>query len=95
VLSGDARPVSVPSEQVASYRELVRLQRNLVAAAARYKTAIRGLVALLFPEFGQVCAAPATTTAAGLLSSLPSAATFGAAGVDKVSARLKELSGQR
>lgn len=95
VLSGDARPVYVPSEQVASYRELVRLQSNLVAEAARYKTEIRGLVELLFPEFGQVFANPATTTAAGLLSSFPSAAAFVAAGGDKVSARLKELAGQR
>jgi transposase len=95
VLSGEARPVYVPSTEIASYRELVRMQSNLIAEAARYKTEIRGLVVVLFPEFSQVFADPSPVTAAGLLRSFPSAAAFTTAGVEKVTARLKELSGQR
>ena len=93
VLSGDARPVYVPSEQVTSYRELVRLESNLVTSTARYKTQIRGLVELLFPEVRQVFADPSTTTAAGLLSTFHSAAAFSVAGVNQVNPHLEKLSG--
>jgi transposase len=54
LLSGKARAGYVPSEHIATYRELVRLHTHLSDEAARYQNEIQALVVVLFPEFTQV-----------------------------------------
>src|SRR6266480_6902957 len=58
LLSGEARFGYVPTEQVATYRELVRLQQQLSEDVVRYKNEIHALLVVLFPEFTQVFADP-------------------------------------
>lgn len=95
LLSGEARPVYVPDEQIQAYRELVRVHTNLSDEAARYKQEIRDLVRALFPEFTQVFADPTGPTALGLLAAYPGAAAISAAGVEAVARKLKELAPRR
>jgi transposase len=54
LLSGEARPGYVPTELVATYRELVQLHSQLGDDSARYKNEIHALLSVLFPEFTQV-----------------------------------------
>src|SRR5215471_1208819 len=63
LLSGEARFGYVPSEQVATYRELMRLQKQLSDDVVRYKNEIHALLVVLFPEFTQVFADPTRPTA--------------------------------
>src|SRR5258708_6254923 len=51
LLSGEARVGYVPDEQIASYRELVRLHTQLSDELARDKNDIQGLLVVLFPDF--------------------------------------------
>lgn len=64
--SGEARRGYVPTERIATYRELVRLHTQLSDDIARYKNEIHALLAVLFPEFTQVFADPSRPTALGL-----------------------------
>ncbi len=48
LLSGEARAGYVPSEQVVTYRELVRLHTHLSDEAAAYQNEIQALVVVLF-----------------------------------------------
>lgn len=73
LLSGEARFGYVPSEQVTTYRELVRLQEQLSDDVVRYKNEIHALLVVLFPEFTQVFADPTRTTALAFLKRYPSA----------------------
>jgi transposase len=73
LLSGEARFGYVPSEQVATYRELVRLQHQLSDDVVRYKNEIHALLVVLFPEFTQVFADPTRATALAFLKRYPSA----------------------
>ena len=50
-------------EQVATYRELMRLQKQLSDDVVRYKNEIHALLVVLFPEFTQVFADPTRPTA--------------------------------
>ena len=56
LLSGEARRGSVPTELIATYRELVRLHSQLSDEVARYKNEIQALLSVLFPELTQVAA---------------------------------------
>ena len=67
LLSGDARFGYVPSEQVATYRELMRLQHQLSDDVVRYKNEIHALLVVLFPEFTQVFVDPTRPTALAVL----------------------------
>ncbi len=67
LLSGEARAGYVPSDQVATYRELVRLDTRLSDEAATYQNEIQALVVVLFPEFTQVFADPCGQTALTVL----------------------------
>src|SRR5215471_6225543 len=73
LLSGEARAGYIPSAQVATYRELVRLHSQLSEQAARYQNQIHALVVVLFPEFTQVFADPCLPTALAVLKAYPSA----------------------
>jgi transposase len=73
LLSGEARSGYIPSERVATYRELVRLHSQLSEQAARYQNQIHALVVVLFPEFTQVFADPCLPTALAVLTAYPSA----------------------
>jgi transposase len=73
LLSGEARFGYVPTEQVATYRELVRLQQQLSDDVVRYKNEIHALLVVLFPEFTQVFADPTRPTALAFLKRYPSA----------------------
>src|SRR5256714_6354150 len=73
LLSGEARMGYVPDEQVATYRELVRLHTQLADTAASYQNEIQALVVVLFPEFTQVFADPCLPTALAVLKAFPSA----------------------
>src|SRR2546430_4260270 len=73
LLSGAARAGYVPSERVATYRELVRLHSQLSEQAARFQNQIHALVVVLVPEFTQVCADPCLPTAVAILKTYPSA----------------------
>jgi hypothetical protein len=79
----------VPDEQVASYRELVRLHIQLSDELARDKNEIQGLLVVLFPEFTQVFADPCRLTATAVLQAYPSARAIRAAGVDTIAAILR------
>src|SRR6266851_5455974 len=73
LLSGEARAGYVPSDQVAAYRELVRLHTHLSDEAARYQNEIQSLVVVLFPEFTQVTARPCLPNAMAVLKAYPHA----------------------
>lgn len=89
LLSGEARVGYVPDEQVASYRELVRLHTQLSDEVARDKNEIQGLLVVLFPEFTQVFADPCRRTATTVLQAYPSARAIRRAGVDVIAAILQ------
>jgi transposase len=95
LLSDEVRPAYVPDEQVASYRELVRLHSALSDEAARYKQELRGLLVLVFPEFSQVFADPSRPQARALLARYPSAAAILSAGPEQLTASLHELAPRR
>ena len=80
LLSGEARSGYIPSEQVATYRALVRLHSQLSVEAARYQNQIHALVVVLFPEFSQVFADPCLPTALAILKAYPSAQAVAQAG---------------
>jgi hypothetical protein len=88
---GEARRGYVPTEQIATYRELVRLHTQLSDDIARSKNEIHALLIVLFPEFTQVFADPARPTALGLLKRYPSAQAMVAAGIEAITATLHEL----
>jgi len=81
----------VPTDQIATYREFVRLHTQLADEAARYKNEIQALLVVLFPEFSQVFADPCRSTAVALLKLYPSAQALAAAGVETIAAKLHEL----
>jgi transposase len=91
LLSGEARSGYVPTEVIATYRELVRLHTHLSDEVARYKNEIQGLLSVLFPEFSQVFADPCRATAIALLKRFPSAQAIAAAGVEAIAATLHEV----
>ncbi len=61
----------VPDEQVATYRELVRLHTQLSDTAASYQNEIQALIVVLFPAFTQVFADPCLPTALSVRNRLP------------------------
>lgn len=63
LLSGEARFGYVPSEEVTTYREMVRLHQQLTEEVTRYKNELHALLVVLFPEFSQVFADPSRPTA--------------------------------
>src|SRR6266581_4298598 len=63
LLSGEARAGYIPSERVATYRELVRLHSQLRDEGARSKNEIHALVVAVFPEFCTVFADPCRPSA--------------------------------
>ena len=89
--SAEARYGYVPSERIASYRELVRLHSQLSDEAARYKNEIHALLVVLFPEFTQVFVDPCRATALTLLQHYPSAQAFVEAGVESIAKQLHDL----
>ena len=91
LLSGEARRGYVPTELIATYRELARLQTQLTEDITRYRNEIHALLQVLFPEFSQVFADPCRPTALELLKLYPSAQAFVAAGVEPLAAKLHEL----
>src|SRR5450759_771346 len=91
LLSGEARRGYVPTELIATYRELVRLHTQLSDETTRYKNEIHALLTVLFPEFMQVFADPCRSTALALLKVYPSAQAIAAAGVEAITAKLHEL----
>ncbi len=91
LLSGEARRGYVPSELIATYRELVRLHTQLQDEGARYKNEIHALLAVLFPEMSQVFTDPCRPTALGLLKRYPSAKAMAEAGVEAIAVTLHDL----
>jgi transposase len=87
----EARPGYVPSELIASYREVVRLHTQLSDEAARSKHEIHALLQVLFPEFYQVFADPCRMTALAVLERYPSARAFAEAGIEPLAKLLHEL----
>jgi transposase len=67
LLSGEARRGYVPTDLIATYRELARLQTQLTEDVTRYRNEIHALLQVLFPEFRQVFADPCRPTALSLL----------------------------
>ena len=82
LLSGEARAGYVPSDQVVTYRELVRLHTHLSDEAAAYQNEIQALVVVLFPEFTRIFADPCGQTALTVLKAFPSAQALAEAGVE-------------
>jgi transposase len=95
VLSEEARPAYVPNEQIAIYRELVRLQTSLSEAVSRYHLELLSLVGVQFPEFTQIFADLSRPTALGLLKLYPGAKEIAEVGVESLTNKLHELSGRR
>ncbi len=71
--SFEARFGYVPSEQVATYRELTRLHQQLSDDVVRYKNEMHARLLALFPEVTQVFADPTRPTALAVLKVYPSA----------------------
>jgi len=90
--SCEARFGYVPSEQVATYRELMRLQKQLSDDVVRYKNEIHALLVVLFPEFTQVKASPTRPTALAVLKRYPSAQAIAQTQVETLGKFLRELS---
>ncbi len=84
ILGGEARVGYIPGEQVAIYRELVRLHTQLSEEAARYQNQIQILVVVLFPEFSQIFADPCGQGALAVLKAYPDARAVAQAGVEAV-----------
>src|SRR6266705_1815185 len=84
LLSGEERAGYLPNDQVATYREVVRLHTQLSEEVARYQNQIQALVVVLFPEFFQVFADPCLPTALAVLKAYPHAQAMGQAGVEAV-----------
>ncbi len=80
LLSGEARRGYVPTEVIATYRELVRVHSQLSDEVARYKNEIQALLSVLFPEFTQVFVDPCRSTAIALLKLYRSRAGHGSCG---------------
>ena len=91
LLSGEARFGYVPSEQVATYRELMRLQQQLSDDVVRYKNEIHALLVVLFPEFTQVFVDPSRPTALAVLKRYPSAQAIAQTDVETLGKFLHEL----
>jgi transposase len=91
LLSGEARRGYVPTDLIATYRELARLQTQLTEDVTRYRNEIHALLQVLFPEFRQVFADPCRPTALALLKLYPSAQAIAAAGVEAIAAKLHAL----
>jgi transposase len=91
LLSGEARFGYVPSEQVATYRELMRLQQQLSDDVVRYKNEIHALLVVLFPEFTQVFVDPTRPTALAVLKRYPSAHLIAQTEVETLRTFLHEL----
>src|SRR6266567_7152912 len=89
LLSGEARAGYVPSERIATYRELVRLHTQLSDETAAYQNEIQALVVVLFPEFTQVFADPCLPTALAVLKAFPSAQAVVEAGVEPLTQVLR------
>ncbi len=90
LLSGEARFGYVPSEQVATYRELMRLQQQLSDDVVRYKNEIHALLVVLFPEFTQVFVDPTRPTALAVLKRYPSAQAIAQTDVETLGKFLHE-----
>ena len=84
LLSGEARAGYIPSERVATYRELVRLHTQLSDEAARYQNEIQALVVVLFPEFTQVFSDPCLPSALSVLKAYPHAQAIVEAGFEAI-----------
>lgn len=69
----------------------MRLHTQLADEAARYKNEIQVLLAVVFPEFGQVFSDPCRATALALLQLYPSTQALVTAGVETIAATLHEL----
>jgi len=91
LLSGEARPGYVPDELITTAREMERLHSQLADESARSQNQIQARLFVLFPEFVQVFADPCRPTALALLSRYPSAKAITAAGVEVITATLREL----
>ena len=91
LLSAEARYGYVPSELIATYRELVRLHTHLSDETARYQNEIHALLQVLFPEFTRVFADPCRPTALALLQHYPSAQAFVEAGAESLTQLLHEV----
>src|SRR5260370_33794802 len=72
------------AEQVATYREVVRLHTQLSEEAARYQNQIQALVVVLFPQFCQIFAEPCLPSALAVLKAYPDALAVAKAGVEAV-----------
>jgi len=95
LLSGEARFGYVPSEQAATYRELMRLQKQLSDDVVRYKNEIHALLVVLFPEFTQVFVDPTRPTALAVLKRYPSAQAIAQTEVEVLGTFLHELAPRR
>jgi transposase len=95
LLSGEARAGYVPSEEVMTYRERVRVPQQLTEEVVRYKNAIHALLVVLFPEFCQVFANPCKPTALAVLKAYPSAQAMGEAKPEDVYHLLHKLCPRR
>src|SRR5207245_11569292 len=73
LLSGEARRGYVPTELIATYRELVRLHSQLSDEVALYTNEIHALLSVLFPEFVQIFTDLCQPTTLRLLQRYPSA----------------------
>jgi transposase len=80
ILSGEERAGYHPNDQIATYREAVRLHTQVSEEVARYQNQIQALVVVLFPEFTQVFADPCLPTALAVRNRLPSRPGDGAGG---------------
>ena len=69
LLSGEARAGYVPSERVATYREVVRLHTQREPMRQQQaQNEVQALIVVLFPEFTRVFADPCLPTALAVLT---------------------------
>src|SRR5260370_15334406 len=77
-------------EEVATYRELMRLQKQLSDDVVRYTNEIHALLVVLFPAFTQVFADPTRPTALAVLKRYPSAQAIAQTEVESLGTFLHE-----
>ncbi len=90
--SCEERAGYLPNDQIATYREVLRLHTQLSEEVARYQNQIQALVVVLFPEFFQVFADPCLPTALAVLKAYPHAQAMAQAGVEAVYQVLRAVS---
>lgn len=91
LLRGEERAGSIPSDQMATSRERVRVHAQLSEEAAGSQNPIPALGVVLFPAFTQIVAEPCLPRARAVLKAYPDAQSVAHTGVEAISQMLRAV----